>query len=100
MVAYHNPLLEDARVVVAGLIGFVLRSPLRHLEQPFVGELAVWTLDLAEQAGAAQLPKQIAGVEAAFTGALLGGLGELPVVEAGAEGAGDGFVVLGAVVVA
>ena len=39
-------------------------------------------------------------MELAFAAAFAGGLGELPVVEAGAEAAGDGLVALGAVVVA
>ena len=44
-------------------------------------------LDLSEQAGVVQFAEQVAGVEVAFAEGLVGGLGKLPVVEAGAEAA-------------
>ena len=43
--------------------------------------------------------EEVAGVEVAFAPGFFGGLGELPVVEAGSEAGGDGLGVLGAVVV-
>ena len=47
-----------------------------------------------------RLPEEISGVEVALAPRLLCGLGELPVVEAGAEAARDGLVFLRAIVVA
>ena len=44
--------------------------------------------------------EEVAGVEVGFAVGLFGGLGELPVEEAGAETGGDGLGVAGAVVVA
>jgi len=55
---------------------------------------------LGEQAAVGVLPEEVAGVEVGLLPGFFGGLGELPVVEAGAEFAGDGLVLSGAVVVA
>jgi drug/metabolite transporter (DMT)-like permease len=44
--------------------------------------------------------EEVAGVEVAFAPGFFGGLSQLPVVETRAQAAGDGLVLLGAVVVA
>ena len=63
-------LLEEVGVVVGLLPSVILRPLFRHLGQAFQREPAVWGLNLVAQAGVAELPKQVAGVELAFAGAV------------------------------
>jgi hypothetical protein len=67
--------------------------------------ISIWLLgedreDTLSRLAPGPVPCQVAGVDLALAPGLFRGLGELPVVEAGAEAFGDGLGVLGAVVVA
>ena len=63
------------------------------------GSVSLTALDIGQQAAVGVFAEEVAGVEMGFTVGFFWGLCELPVVEAGAEFAGYGLVVLGAVVV-
>ena len=54
----------------------------------------------SEEQGVVVSAEEVAGVQVAFAPGLVRTLGKLPVVEAGAEAAGDGLRVVGALVVA
>ena len=56
--------------------------------------------ELGEEPAVAVLAEEVAGVEVGFGPGFFGGLGELPVVEAGAEFGGDGLVFCRTVVMA
>lgn len=57
------------------------------------------TAELPQELLVAGFAEEVAGVEMAFAPGLFGGLGQLPVVEAGTEALADGLGVLGAFVV-
>lgn len=98
--ACHGWLLEDVRLVLVGRRNLVLCPVVGYMAEDLIGSGYACALSFMERAGVDKLPKQIARVEVVFLTGFIGPLGQLPVVKAGTEGADDGLVVLGAVVLA
>ena len=62
----------------------VCRPVFSDLAQGTIGAWRIRPFYAAQQAGVVQFAEEVAGVETAFAVGFFGGLGELPVVEAGA----------------
>ena len=78
----NSSLVEDV-LLIGGFVAVLVRRPwLRHFAQWRFETASVWMSAVSEQTGVAELPEEVADVELTFSVCLVGGLGELPVVEA------------------